>query len=166
MRQPFPGPGLAIRVIGEITKEKLDTLRLADFIFRDEVAKAHLESSMELLLAGGGVHQILCGLRAAMHIGQLELRVLELAQALAELDALLGILDGLVNGALSQAQGLRGDADTAAVQRLHGDLEALALLAQQVFLGDNAVGEHDLGGGGAVQAHLLFMQRPATSTQG
>ena len=42
MRQPFPGPGLAIRVIGEITKEKLDTLRQADFIFRDEIAKAHL----------------------------------------------------------------------------------------------------------------------------
>ena len=40
MRQPFPGPGLAIRVIGDITKEKLDTLRDADFIFRDEVAKA------------------------------------------------------------------------------------------------------------------------------
>ena len=35
MRQPFPGPGLAIRVIGEVTKDKLDTLRLADFIFRD-----------------------------------------------------------------------------------------------------------------------------------
>ncbi len=42
MRQPFPGPGLAIRVIGDITKEKLDTLREADFIFRDEVAKAGL----------------------------------------------------------------------------------------------------------------------------
>ena len=40
MRQPFPGPGLAIRVIGDITKDKLDTLREADFIFRDEVAKA------------------------------------------------------------------------------------------------------------------------------
>lgn len=39
-RQPFPGPGLAIRIIGEITKEKLDTLREADFIFRDEIAKA------------------------------------------------------------------------------------------------------------------------------
>ncbi len=38
MRQPFPGPGLAIRVIGEVTKDKLDTLRLADFIFRDEIA--------------------------------------------------------------------------------------------------------------------------------
>ena len=37
-RQPFPGPGLAIRIIGCITKEKADTLRLADYIFRDEIA--------------------------------------------------------------------------------------------------------------------------------
>lgn len=51
MRQPFPGPGLAIRVIGEVTKEKLDTLRLADFIFRDEVAKANLEDSMSQYFA-------------------------------------------------------------------------------------------------------------------
>ncbi len=41
-RQPFPGPGLAIRVIGDITKEKLDILRETDYIFRDEVAKAGL----------------------------------------------------------------------------------------------------------------------------
>ena len=40
MRQPFPGPGLAIRVIGDITKEKLDMLRDADAIFREEMAKA------------------------------------------------------------------------------------------------------------------------------
>lgn len=51
MRQPFPGPGLAIRVIGEITKEKLDTLRLADFIFRDEIAKAGLERTMDQYFA-------------------------------------------------------------------------------------------------------------------
>ncbi|MBU5669329.1 glutamine-hydrolyzing GMP synthase [Peptoniphilus sp. MSJ-1] len=42
-RQPFPGPGLAIRVIGEITKEKLEILRDADKIFRDELEKAKLK---------------------------------------------------------------------------------------------------------------------------
>ena len=51
MRQPFPGPGLAIRVIGEITKEKLDILREADFIFRDEIARAHLEGTMNQYFA-------------------------------------------------------------------------------------------------------------------
>ena len=50
-RQPFPGPGLAIRVIGEVTKEKLDILRDADFIFRDEIAKAHLEGTMNQYFA-------------------------------------------------------------------------------------------------------------------
>ena len=43
-RQPFPGPGLAVRVIGEITKEKLDILREADAIFREEISEAKLES--------------------------------------------------------------------------------------------------------------------------
>ena len=45
-RQPFPGPGLAIRVIGDITKSKLDTLRQCDYIFRDEVAKAGLANQV------------------------------------------------------------------------------------------------------------------------
>jgi GMP synthase (glutamine-hydrolysing) len=45
-RQPFPGPGLAIRVIGDITKEKLDILREADAVFREEIAKAGLNKEI------------------------------------------------------------------------------------------------------------------------
>jgi GMP synthase (glutamine-hydrolysing) len=41
-RQPFPGPGLAIRVIGEVTKERLDLLRACDWIVIDEIKKASL----------------------------------------------------------------------------------------------------------------------------
>ena len=43
-RQPFPGPGLAIRVIGDITKEKLEILRDADAIFRQELEAAHYDA--------------------------------------------------------------------------------------------------------------------------
>ncbi len=45
-RQPFPGPGLAIRVIGAITKEKLDILREADYIFREEVKNAGIADGL------------------------------------------------------------------------------------------------------------------------
>lgn len=46
MRQPFPGPGLAIRIIGNITKKKLDILKDADYILREEVAKNGLDSEI------------------------------------------------------------------------------------------------------------------------
>ena len=51
MRQPFPGPGLAVRCLGELTKEKLDILRKADFIFRDEMAKAKLDKKAQQFFA-------------------------------------------------------------------------------------------------------------------
>ena len=51
MRQPFPGPGLAVRCIGELTKEKLDILRQADFIFRDEMKKAKLDRKAQQFFA-------------------------------------------------------------------------------------------------------------------
>ncbi len=45
-RQPFPGPGLAIRIMGEVTEEKLQTLRDADYIMREEIAKAGLNGEI------------------------------------------------------------------------------------------------------------------------
>lgn len=45
-RQPFPGPGLGIRVLGEITEEKLEVVREADAIFREEIANHHLDESI------------------------------------------------------------------------------------------------------------------------
>lgn len=42
-RQPFPGPGLGIRVLGELTKEKINIVKEADYIFREEVKKANLD---------------------------------------------------------------------------------------------------------------------------
>jgi GMP synthase (glutamine-hydrolysing) len=45
-RQPFPGPGLAIRILGEVTREKVLTLQLADHIFREEIANAGLDKEI------------------------------------------------------------------------------------------------------------------------
>ena len=50
-RQPFPGPGLAIRIIGDITDDKLEILQDADFIFREEIAKAGLDKSINQYFA-------------------------------------------------------------------------------------------------------------------
>ncbi|MDY3779548.1 MAG: glutamine-hydrolyzing GMP synthase [Candidatus Limousia pullorum] len=50
-RQPFPGPGLSVRIIGEITEEKIAILQDADKIFRDEIANAGLDSSINQYFA-------------------------------------------------------------------------------------------------------------------
>ena len=102
----------------------------------------------------GLIGQETAGLAAQLHIREGELGILELADGLAELDAALGIIDGLFHCALGNPQGLGSDADPAAVQGLHGDGEAAAFFAQQVLLGHDAVGEDDLGGGGTMEAHL------------
>jgi GMP synthase (glutamine-hydrolysing) len=45
-RQPFPGPGLAVRILGEVTKERLETLRAADWVVVDEIKAAGLYRSL------------------------------------------------------------------------------------------------------------------------
>ena len=50
-RQPFPGPGLGVRIIGEITPEKVRILQEADYIFRDEIAKAGLDINISQYFA-------------------------------------------------------------------------------------------------------------------
>jgi GMP synthase (glutamine-hydrolysing) len=55
-RQPFPGPGLGIRIVGEVTAQRLDTLRRADSIAREELTAAGLDNQIwqcpVVLLAG------------------------------------------------------------------------------------------------------------------
>lgn len=62
-RQPFPGPGLAIRVLGEITGEKLDILKEADVIFREEIGSAGLGRQINQYFA------VLTGIRSVGVMG-------------------------------------------------------------------------------------------------
>ena len=110
-----------------------------------------------LLQLGGGVDQEPGAAQLGGHVGQLEGQGLLGGDGLAELDALLGVLQGGLVGPLGDAQGLGRDADAAAVQGGHGDLEALALLAQQVLPGHLHVVEDQLGGGGGADAHLVVV---------
>jgi GMP synthase (glutamine-hydrolysing) len=62
-RQPFPGPGLAIRIMGAVTEEKLALLQEADAIFRDEIAKAGLDREYNQYFA------VLTGIRSVGVMG-------------------------------------------------------------------------------------------------
>ena len=58
-RQPFPGPGLSIRVIGEVTPEKVEIVRESDAIFREEIARAGLERQVnQYFTVLTGVHSV------------------------------------------------------------------------------------------------------------
>lgn len=50
-RQPFPGPGLGVRIIGEITKEKIKVLQDADAVFRDEISRSGIEKELSQFFA-------------------------------------------------------------------------------------------------------------------
>ena len=79
-RHPFPGPGLAIRVPGEITREKLDILRKADTVYLDEIRKAGLYNEIWQAFAvllpvktvgvmgDGRTYDYVCALRAVTSV--------------------------------------------------------------------------------------------------
>jgi hypothetical protein len=117
----------------------------------------HAVGGVGLLELSGGVDQQPGAAEAGGHVGDLEGNGLLLADGTAELDALLGVFHRRVKGSLGDAQSLGRDADAPAVQSGHGDLEALALLAQEIFLRDLHVVEDELAGGGGTDAHLVVV---------
>ena len=104
------------------------------------------------------VNHVLSSLSLGSHVSQLELGVLECADGLAELLSLFYVSDGSLKSALADAECLCSDTDTSAVQRVHCDVEALALLSQHVCLRDAAVSEDQLISGGSADTHLLLLR--------
>ena len=107
--------------------------------------------------AGGVVHQQARGLHFGGHLGQLELHALKFADGLAELLALARVGDGVFQRAARQPDHLRADGDAPFVQRLDGDLVALAHLAHHVLARHAAVVQDQLAGGRRAQPELVLL---------
>src|SRR5699024_10755948 len=75
------------------------------------------------------IYQILSSLNLGRHISKLELGVLELADGSSELLSFFYISNGSLKSAFRKSKSLSGDTDSSAVQSMHGDMEAFALLA-------------------------------------
>ena len=100
-----------------------------------------------------------------LHIGKSELGVLETGDGASELNALINVLYSLVDSALSDTDSLCRNTDTAAVEGCHGDLEALAFLTEEVFLGNLDVVENELAGSGCAKTHLILRLRDGEALQ-
>src|SRR5690606_28749187 len=93
---------------------------------------------------------------ARRHLGDLPLDGLKVGDGAAELLALLRILHRRFEARATDADRLRRDADAAAVERVHRDVEALAFLAEQRRRGNTNVLEQDLGRRRATNPGLLL----------
>jgi len=117
-------------------------------------------------LEGGVVEEGAGGFDFGVHVSEHELDGLEFGDGLAKGFAGLGKFDGLVEGALGEADGLRGDADAPAVESGKGDFEALAFFAEAIGGGDFAIVENDFDGRGAALAHFVFVAADAEAGEG
>lgn len=90
------------------------------------------------------------------HFGELELDSLELGDGFAELAALAGVADGVLEGAVGEADELGADGDAAGIKGFDGYLIALTGLAEDIFRRDAAVIEQDFAGGGAADAEFVL----------
>ena len=106
--------------------------------------------------AGGVVDHQPRGFDFDGHFGEIELHALEFRDRLAELLALLGVGEGVIERALRETGHLRADADAAFVEGLDGDLVAFADFADDVRFGDAAIVEDQLAGGRGADAELVF----------
>ena len=110
-----------------------------------------------VVLEPGGAHgQQARGINLRGHVGQLPLRALEVADGVAELLALLAVLERAVVGPGGHAQPKRGNRNAPAIEHAHGIHKALAQFTQQIFRGNLAVFEDQLGGITGAQAELVF----------
>ena len=101
-------------------------------------------------------HEV-CGVYVAVGVCDHPLEGLEFGDWFAELAAFEGVAHGFVEAGAGDADGLRGDADAAAVEGYHGDFEAFAFAAEEVCFGDGAVLECEGCGAGGAEAHLFFV---------
>ena len=68
-RQPFPGPGLGIRIIGEVTAEKVKIVQDADYIYREEIARAVSEGQIPQFGQPGALGQYFAALTNIRSVG-------------------------------------------------------------------------------------------------
>src|SRR4051812_46969818 len=105
------------------------------------------------------VEQLARRCRARLHLGELVLDRLELEDRLAERDALLRVLAGVVGRALRDADRLRGGAEARALERAERDGQAAALLADEVLRRHADILEQRVAGRRAVDPHLVLELR-------
>lgn len=91
------------------------------------------------------------------HFGELELDALELGDGFAELAALAGVADGVLERAVGEADELGADGDAAGVEGFDGHLIPFAGLAEDVLRRDAAVIEQHFAGGGAADTEFVFL---------